>query len=136
MRNLYGARSIIPNNYYFTFDKIYDSEAVAGDGHASDGILIGRCVFAKQEKTVLLKTVTGYESIAKLDNTGRFIYTEGCVMDENADINNIVNFHTFNSNGVYIIPYNKVSNEGKTGTWPHIRGIRDDVYLKDKIFLL
>ena len=75
MRSIYGTRSIIPNNYYFTFDKIYKNEKEVQE--ANDSILIGRAVLAKAEHTVWLKTTNGYLKVAKLDNEGRFIYLEG-----------------------------------------------------------
>ena len=78
MRNIYGNRSIIPNNYYFTFDKIYENEdSLPKKGDPSDGILIGRAVLAKAEATVWIKTVNGYMKVAKLDNASRFMHLEG-----------------------------------------------------------
>jgi hypothetical protein len=52
------------------------------------------------------------------------------------NINNVVNPHTLNSNGVYIVPYDEVSEGGKVGNWPHIRGELDNDYLTNRIFLL
>nr|DAJ96736.1 MAG TPA: hypothetical protein [Caudoviricetes sp.] len=79
MRSIYGTRSIIPNNYYFTFDKIYDNEATVKNSFG-DTVLIGRTVLAYREHTVWLKTNAGYLKVAKLDNEGRFVYSEGCVL--------------------------------------------------------
>ena len=78
---IYGSRTIIPNNYYFTFDKIYENETSVVNG-SGDSVLIGRCVLALAEKTVWMKTVNGYLKVAKLDNEARFEYTEGYVLSE------------------------------------------------------
>lgn len=103
MRNIYGTRSIIPNNYYFTFDKIYANENDVKN-HNSDNILIGRTVLAYTEHTVWLKTNNGYIKVAKLDNEGRFIYGEGYVLEDNDDINNLYSKgNTYNDDGVYIV---------------------------------
>ena len=79
MRSIYGTRSIIPNNYYFTFDKIYNDESIVKNSFG-DTVLIGRTVLAYKERTVWLKTNAGYLKVAKLDNEGRFIYSEGYVL--------------------------------------------------------
>lgn len=132
MRNLYGNRSIIPNNYYFTFDKIYDNEEQV-DTAGDDGILIGRAVLAYAEHTVWIKTNLGYLKVAKLDNEGRFAYLEGKVLTEEDDIDLIhSNGNSYNDDGVYIInknDYAKTELEGQgikyhipQGTYPKIMG--------------
>lgn len=107
MRNLYGTRSIVPNNYFFTFDKIY-TEAIPSN--QDDGVLIGRTVFYEPNKTVYLKTATGYLEIAKLDNEERLIRNEGMVLLPEhgvASINYLSgDSATYNGNGVYILNYN------------------------------
>ena len=132
MRNLYGNRSIIPNNYYFTFDKIYDNEEqvrTAGD----DGILIGRAVLAYAEHTVWIKTNLGYLKVAKLDNEGRFAYLEGKILTEEDDIDLIhSNGNSYNDDGIYIINKNDYAktqlDQQNTqyhipqGTYPKIMG--------------
>lgn len=132
MRNLYGNRSIIPNNYYFTFDKIYENEEQVNTAH-NDGILIGRAVLAYAEHTVWLKTNLGYIKVAKLDNEGRFAYLEGKVLTEEDNIDLIhSNGNSYNDDGIYIINKNdyaktELTEEGivyhiPQGTYPKIMG--------------
>ena len=132
MRNLYGNRSIIPNNYYFTFDKIYDNEEQIQTA-GNDGILIGRAVLAYAEHTVWIKTNLGYLKVAKLDNEGRFAYLEGKVLTEEDNIDLIhSNGNSYNDDGIYIInknDYAKTQLEEQDteyhipqGTYPKIMG--------------
>ena len=132
MRNLYGNRSIIPNNYYFTFDKIYENEEQVNTAR-NDGILIGRAVLAYAEHTVWLKTNLGYIKVAKLDNEGRFAYLEGKVLTEEDNIDLIhSNGNSYNDDGIYIINKNDYAKTQLTeedivyhipqGTYPNITG--------------
>lgn len=132
MRNLYGNRSIIPNNYYFTFDKIYENEEQVNTAR-NDGILIGRAVLAYAEHTVWLKTNLGYIKVAKLDNEGRFAYLEGKVLTEEDNIDLIhSNGNSYNDDGIYIINKNDYAKTQLTeedivyhipqGTYPNIMG--------------
>ena len=132
MRNLYGNRSIIPNNYYFTFDKIYENEGQVNTAR-NDGILIGRAVLAYAEHTVWLKTNLGYIKVAKLDNEGRFAYLEGKVLTEEDNIDLIhSNGNSYNDDGIYIINKNDYAKTQLTeedivyhipqGTYPNIMG--------------
>ena len=115
MRNIYGNRSIIPNNYYFTFDKIYPNENTIKT-NTSDGVFIGRTVLAEEESTVWLKTVKGYIKVAKLDNTGRFSYLEGKYLDNNYNIDDLKsNGNTYHGNGTYLVKYSS-----DTGNQPKI----------------
>lgn len=164
MTGLYGNRSIIPNNYYFTFDYIYKDESKAHENESKDGILIGRCVLAKAESTVLLKTVGGYIRVAKLDNEGRFALSEGYSLTELDDIDLLTGCGlTPNGDGLYVVNFDIVSkaittdgtigdaysfketgqsndevNEKQTGHghWPHVRGQVDKEYLTGRTFLL
>lgn len=133
MRNIYGTRSIIPNNYYFTFDKIYADETDV-ENHNSDNILIGRTVLAYAEHTVWLKTNNGYIKVAKLDNEGRFIYGEGYVLEDKDDINNLYSKgNTYNDDGVYIVD---TTNDIK-GDFPEPKGTTTTTIYKDNsTFLL
>lgn len=118
MRNLYGTRSIIPNNYYFTFDKIYSDNTPP---NSEDGVLIGRCVLCQKNNTVWLKTVNGYIKVAKLDNEGRFKFLEGFPLTDEYDIDDLTSLgDSPNGNGTYIVNYDK---EVK-GTYPSIEGIK------------
>ena len=132
MRNLYGNRSIIPNNYYFTFDKIYDNEEQVRTA-GNDGILIGRAVLAYAEHTVWIKTNLGYLKVAKLDNEGRFAYLEGKILTEEDDIDLIhSNGNSYNDDGIYIINKNDYAKTQldqqdtqyhiPQGTYPKIMG--------------
>lgn len=130
MRNIYGNRSIIPNNYYFTFDKIYQNEASL---NANDEVLIGRTVLAKDEHTVHLK-INGpdYLKIAKLDNEGRFIYYEGYVLELGQNIDKINSRgNTSNDDGTYII-----NKKNIIGTYPSVKGFKNNEYKEDSVFLL
>ena len=129
MRNIYGNRSIIPNNYYFTFDRIYPNEDTVKT-NTSDGVFIGRTVLAEEESTVWLKTVKGYIKVAKLDNTGRFSYLEGKYLNQENSFNNIDNLKsggtTPHGNGTYLIEYNE------NGKWPNPNGFslqKGDLFL-------
>jgi len=112
MTGIYGKRSIIPNNYYFTFDKIYDNEKTItkANGILDDNVLIGRAVLALDTHSVYLKTVKGYIKVAILDNEDRFLMLEGYVASRADDIDNLFgNGGTYNGNGLYIINFNEVS---------------------------
>ena len=117
MRNLYGTRSIVPNNYSFTFDKIYYEEVPAKQ---NDGILIGRSVLYHPDKTVYLKTADGYKQIAKLDNTERLIRNEGMVLLPEHNVSSINYLSgdgaTYNGDGLYILNYEdlKTESDGET----------------------
>lgn len=134
MRNIYGTRSIIPNNYYFTFDKIYDNEAAVKEA-SRDSVLIGRAVLAQQEHTVWLKTNNGYLKVAKLDNEGRFIYSEGYSLqdDENIDTLNSKG-NTFNDDGCYLVDTRQ--HPDIAGTFPEVEGIKKGQYKENSFFVL
>lgn len=160
---IYGTRSIIPNNYYFTFDAVYDESDLST---RSDDVFIGRTALALKSKTVWLKTVTGYIKVAKLDNEERFSLSEGYHLTELDDIDDITGGGlTLDGNGLYFIDFNTVSKpvkfedtkgfvttgterfsgeeikkdiagEIKYGHWPTIRGMSDKNYLSNSQFLL
>lgn len=131
MRSLYGTRSIIPNNYYFTFDKIYQKiNDVIG---AKDDIMIGRTILCQEDNTVWLKTVSGYIRVAKLDNEGRFKFLEGYSLKEGDNIDDLGGLGiSLNGNGTYIVDYGKIIK----GTFPTIKGMSQANYLEDTVFLL
>lgn len=143
MRNIYGTRSIIPNNYYFTFDKIYDNEA-AVKGASRDSVLIGRAVLAQQERTVWLKTNNGYLKVAKLDNEGRFIYSEGYSLQNSENIDTLNSKgNTFNDDGCYLVDTRQ--HPDIAGTFPTVTGIKNttddsgntiEEYKKNSFFVL
>lgn len=128
MRSIYGTRSIVPNNYYFTFDKIYKDEKSLNH---SDQVLIGRTVLARAEKTVHIKTNNGYIKIAKLDDSGRFIYFEGKCLEKTDDIDLIHSKgNSYNDDGTYIVDGSFVQ-----GTFPIPKGVSENNY-KPRKFLL
>lgn len=137
MRNIYGNRSIIPNNYYFTFDKIYANLSDIESNHG-DTVLIGRTVLCQQDHTVWLKTVNGYIRVAKLDNEGRFKFLEGYPLTDIHNIDDLTGLgDSPNGNGTYLVNYDK----GVQGTYPSIRGIKNSEdeksnYLPGITFLL
>lgn len=121
MRNLYGTRSIVPNNYSFTFDKIYYEEVPAKQ---NDGILIGRSVLYHPDKTVYLKTADGYKQIAKLDNTERLIRNEGMVLLPEHNVSSINYLSgdcaTYNGDGLYILNYEELKTKTENGGYSQV----------------
>lgn len=121
MRNLYGTRSIVPNNYSFTFDKIYYEEVPTTQ---NDGILIGRSVLYHPDKTVYLKTADGYKQIAKLDNTERLIRNEGMVLLPEHNVSSINYLSgdgaTYNGDGLYILNYEELKTKTENGGYSQV----------------
>lgn len=143
MRSLYGSRTPVPNNYFFTFDKIVDNKTNLNN-HIND-VFIGRCIYCTEDHTVHMRTVSGFLEIAKLDNEGRFIYSEGLILDTNINLNNLLSKgNTYNGNGCYVVDLTKYDKDSLSAednridltTLPSIRGMQQLDYLANSSFIL